>query len=257
MSHARPTPRRVALAVLAAAAAAALGGCADGRSHEPLSGAPVGDTQQAAAASAVPAPEPAPAAPEAAAPDPGTAPAAAAADDDQAAKAKARRARSARRARRKERAEARERRQRAQPAAAPRERPQRAAAQQQAKPEITASDVGDAAPVAADPDVLSARAQVLTFHRLLDEHDPSACDLLTPRLLQTQYGGDDPAGRCRGAVEAITLPVSAKILSAAADRGVIRVRVRSRMGDYARVQDVQLVLLDGAWLLDALRPVGG
>lgn len=108
----------------------------------------------------------------------------------------------------------------------------------------------------ADGDVQSARAQVVTFHELLNSHDPAACDLMTPRLL-TVYYGPDPAqapARCRATVQSLTLPVSATIEGAGVRDGLIRVRVVSHMGDATRRQTLVMQLVDGQWLIDAVQP---
>lgn len=270
MAHPRPTPRRIAHAALAAATAAVLGGCADGRSDEPLTRAAAAAPQRVAAAPAVAAPAPRPPADAAiatigsgaggtaAAPAASTAADAAASTAADAVAARAhRRAQRARLALREERkrAKAREKRLRSRLATARRQRAERASSQKAPAPQISASDVGAPAPVTEDPDVLSARSQVIAFHRLLDRRAPSACDLMTPRLLADRYGPGDAAGRCRAAVETIDARVRGRVLAAAARDGIVHVRVRSQMGAYARVQDIDLVLVGGTWRIDALRPV--
>jgi hypothetical protein len=107
-----------------------------------------------------------------------------------------------------------------------------------------------------DPDVAAARSQVTTFHRLLNQHDPAACDFLTTRLLNAYYGPDpDQApARCRATVQDLHGHVGVRIESVQAHDGVVRVRAVSLMDKTARRQTLVLTLVGGQWLIDAVQP---
>ena len=119
---------------------------------------------------------------------------------------------------------------------------------------VTGSDVGQVSQ--ADRDKRSeaeARASVVRFHELLDKHDTAACDLLTPRLLKSIYGEDDPAAKCAAGVAAITGRVSVQILRSAASGRHALLDTITYYGDQSVHQGLALVLVDGTWLIDVVQ----
>lgn len=119
------------------------------------------------------------------------------------------------------------------------------------------SDTAGAHTTAATPDA-EARATVLDFHRLLDERDPGACDLLTARYARATFGGDTDAAfaQCRATTQALTVRVSARITGSGAEAGGRVVDAVSHVGRVTRRQAFHLVHQDGEWLIDSAQPDG-
>ena len=100
---------------------------------------------------------------------------------------------------------------------------------------------------------------VLAFHRLLDQRDPGACDILTAAFARASFGGDTDTAfaQCRATVQAITVPVRARIIGSAGEPGGRSVDVVSHVGTVVRRQTMHLVLEDGEWLINSAEPDAG
>lgn len=122
----------------------------------------------------------------------------------------------------------------------------------------TTSDSARAPAASPSPDA-AARGAVLAFHRLLDQRDPGACDLLTAAYARATFGGDTDAAfaQCRATVQAITVPVRARITGSAREPGGRAVDVVSHVGTVVRRQTMHLVLEDGEWLINSAQPDAG
>jgi hypothetical protein len=124
------------------------------------------------------------------------------------------------------------------------------------KAPISASDVSDISQTERDKrSDAEARASVVRFHELLDKHDKRACDLLTPKLLHSIYGDDDPGAgqRCAAGAEGITDRVSVQILRSAASGRHALLDTVTYIGDSSIHQGLALVLVDGTWLIDVVQ----
>ena len=122
------------------------------------------------------------------------------------------------------------------------------------KNKISASDVETQADRDRRADT-EARAAVVRYHELLDHHDPAACDLLTPQMLHSFYGNDEPGAtqRCRSGVQSINQRVSVQILRSAASGTNALLDTVTYMGTYSVHQGLALVLVDGTWKIDAVK----
>lgn len=109
-------------------------------------------------------------------------------------------------------------------------------------------------------DEANARASVVSFHELLDRHDPAACDLFTAAFLRAGFGDDPQVAmeRCRSMVRAISEPVTVVVLGGSARGSTAVVEVISRMGSDEQRQTFHLVRIKPqgsrpeAWLIDAI-----
>jgi hypothetical protein len=101
-----------------------------------------------------------------------------------------------------------------------------------------------------------ARSTVLRFHRLLDAHDPSACDLLVSTYRQTVYGGNATTSleRCRSKVSALTTSVTGVVELSGADAAGRWVQVLTTIGDQSFRQVMHLIPANGGWLIDGAHP---
>lgn len=118
---------------------------------------------------------------------------------------------------------------------------------------ITASDTGSDLIAERNKRAdLEARAAVLRFHELLNQRDARSCDLLTDKLLTDFYGAEDPAGRCRAAVDAISAQVSVVIAESTTYGKASTLAVVTHIGDQDIPQTMHLLLVDGTWRLDAV-----
>lgn len=124
------------------------------------------------------------------------------------------------------------------------------------KAPVTGSDVTEVSQAERDRrSDAEARASVVRFHELLDKHDKRACDLLTPKLLHSIYGDDDPGAgqRCAAGAEGITERVSVQILRSAASGRHALLDTVTYVGDNSIHQGLALVLVDGTWLIDVVQ----
>lgn len=145
------------------------------------------------------------------------------------------------------------------PAPAPRAPAAHHAPRHRQAPGTTTTSDSASAPAAVPSADAAARAAVLAFHRLLDERDPGACDLLTAAYARASFGGDTDAAfaQCRATAQAITVPVRARITGSGPEPGGRTVDVVSHVGTVVRRQTMHLVLEGGEWLINSAEPDGG
>jgi hypothetical protein len=106
---------------------------------------------------------------------------------------------------------------------------------------------------------MEARAAVVRYHELLDQRDADACDLLTPRMLHSFYGNDEPGAteRCRAGVEGINQPIKVQILRSAASGPNALLDTVTYIGDTAIHQGLAMALVDGTWQIDVVKRLEG
>jgi len=119
---------------------------------------------------------------------------------------------------------------------------------------ISASDVETQADRDRRAD-MEARAAVVRYHELLDHHDASACDLLTPKMIHSFYGDAEPAAtqHCRSDVQAINARVSVQILRSAASGPHALLDAVTYFATSSVHQGLALVLVDGTWKIDVAK----
>lgn len=97
-----------------------------------------------------------------------------------------------------------------------------------------------------------ARAAVVRFHELLDNQDVRSCEMLTDRLLSAFYGDENAMDRCREAAASISAAVSVVIAESRTYGKASSLAVVTRVGDQEFPQTMQMVLVNGSWLVDAV-----
>ena len=106
---------------------------------------------------------------------------------------------------------------------------------------------------------MEARAAVVRYHALLDQRDPAACDLLTPKMLHSFYGADEPGAteRCRAGVEGIDQRVNVQILRSAASGPNALLDTVTYIGETSIHQGLAMALVDGTWKIDVVKRLEG